>query len=249
MRRRSFMAGLGAAGVGPVVDNPQDTYRVFTIPLTAALSDYQLPIAGNFVQAIDSSNPWVEISFRLVSGDRIGDLIPDLKKGRKYWGEFTSLRITSPAQASQTITLLIGRTGFVQSGWDAPSVISGQQLVSVNPFSGVEISEWWRPSLAPNLRIGLNAVAINPEADIWAAVPGVFHTLLRAYLACSVAGNVELKDTAGTSYGFYPFQANVPILIDWGAIGIQLAVNSAFRAVGPAASTLSGTLMGLNTAA
>ena len=101
----------------------------------------------------------------------------------------------------------------------------------------------------PSVFKPLSAVAINPEATIWAPAAGTKFRLMGGNIASSVAGNVTLRDnTAGTIIAVVPCGvAGVayPIFGDDPGNGIlSAAANNVLTATGPASSTLSGTVFG-----
>lgn len=93
----------------------------------------------------------------------------------------------------------------------------------------------------------LNAVAINPAAAIWTPAAGKMFRLMGYHLQCSVTGNVLLKDGAGgTLIAVVPCIAGgegVPVKLGNGIL--STTANNILEALGPAASTVSGIVYGV----
>ncbi|MGI8467733.1 MAG: hypothetical protein ACR2N3_04705 [Pyrinomonadaceae bacterium] len=92
----------------------------------------------------------------------------------------------------------------------------------------------------------LTAVSIAAEAAVWTPAAGKKFRLMGGVITTSVAGNITFKDnTAGTTIMVVPVTAGVPVVIPPMGNGIlSAAANNVLTAIGPAASTFSGTLFG-----
>lgn len=104
----------------------------------------------------------------------------------------------------------------------------------------------WDRQRTPNVFKALNALSVATEATIWTPTTGKKFRLMGIYLQSSVAGNLLLRDnTAGTIIAVVPSGAGGDaneVLLGNGIL--SAAANNVLTCTGPAASTVSGMVLG-----
>ena len=105
----------------------------------------------------------------------------------------------------------------------------------------------WSRLRTPNMFRPLNAVAIGAEAPIWTPAAGKKFRVMGYALVSSVAGNVVLRDnTAGAIIAVIPSAAGGNAeSVDLGNGILSVAADNVLTAAGPASSTLSGMVWGV----
>ncbi len=132
--------------------------------------------------------------------------------------------------------------------WVAYDGSGSGMSVGISVYSGAGVYGWVRQRTANTFK-PQSAVAINPEATIWAPAAGKKFRLMGGTIASSVVGNVTLRDnTAGTIIAVVPCGVagvGYPIFGPNAGNGILSAVaNNVLTATGPGLATLSGTVFG-----
>ena len=99
----------------------------------------------------------------------------------------------------------------------------------------------------PNVVKAFDATAVAAETTVWTPAGGKKFRLMGYHLAASVAGNIILRDnTAGTVIAVIPSGAGGSgVHVDLGNGVLSAAANNVLTAQGPAASTLSGVIYGI----
>ncbi|MHB8677980.1 MAG: hypothetical protein ACYDCE_16175 [Candidatus Acidiferrales bacterium] len=133
-------------------------------------------------------------------------------------------------------------------------------LTGITPSTGATIptaalefawdGQFWKMVRTPTTYKPQSAVAIAAEATIWTPAAGKSFRLMGGMLASSVVGNVTLRDnTAGTIIAVVPCGVagvGYPIFGPNASNGkLSAAPNNVLTATGPAGSTLSGTVFGM----
>lgn len=129
---------------------------------------------------------------------------------------------------------------------DGSTPLLSTTKVGVVPFArtGTSTSDILR---TPNVFKPLDAVSIAAEATIWDPAAGKKFRLMGYHLSSSVAGNVLLKDnTAGTTIAVIPAGAGGGgSVVDLGNGILSGTADNLLTATGPALSTLSGVVWGI----
>jgi len=121
------------SSIRDIRQNRPQVYKTLTLDLSTARSEYELPIAGNYLVVIDATdlNANIQLRFNEVAADTL-----TLKKRQGWKIPFYRLYISNAAQVGLSITLAYGLSETPLERIDQSSVFSIQSIadpVSVLP--------------------------------------------------------------------------------------------------------------------
>ena len=127
-------------------------------------------------------------------------------------------------------------------GLSKAAVAAFNQLMATLVFNGATFDIRREPKVIT----AVNKTAATAEATIWTPASGKKFRLLRLVLTVSAQSILTFKDnTAGTTVLVLEPAANVPLVVDLGALGIlSAAADNVLTVTRATSATLNGVLLG-----
>lgn len=200
--------------------------------------------SGGLLVSPSAGGPASKVEGKSPAGTDVSTINPILPGGGDTFNNLRPLRVTDA-----------GRLRVALSP-DFSNIVAGVNLPaepdtgSISLFVSAVNSVWggsaWGWLRTPTVFKAQNAVAIAAETAIWTPAGGKKFRYMGGQIACSVTGNVILRDgLAGAIIDVIACIAGTTVTLPTLGNGIlSAAANNALTAQGPAASTLSGKVFG-----
>ena len=245
------------------------TYHTIELDLTAARTDHELPVSGNYLYVESTTDSTVSFSVRL---NRRSDALIPMTEGRGIRGPFERIYVTNGAQAGKTCTI-----AFAAWPKDFEIIDQRTQLANINidqvggtASTGIDLGARIT-SIDGDLstiksylshEVGGRGTLVNKDATAAGAATAIIHTvttgktlILRAaeysvYNGASVTGasdRLRIRDAADAKVWDIPLPAvtSAPVVGIGFATGIQVPALYDIVVTGSnAANFVHGTIHG-----